>query len=32
VEAAYTILGMDADRKDWSRQDYTDALRERFRL
>jgi HEAT repeat protein len=32
VEAAYTILGMDTDREDWSRQDYTDTLRERFRV
>lgn len=30
VEAAYTLLKMDADRKDWSRQDYVNALRQRF--
>jgi len=31
IEAAYTLLGMDDDRKDWSGQDYANALRERFR-
>jgi HEAT repeat protein len=31
VEAAYTLLGMDNDRKDWSGRDYADALRQRFR-
>jgi HEAT repeat protein len=30
VEAAYTLLGMDDDRKDWSGRDYANALRERF--
>jgi HEAT repeat protein len=32
VEATYTLLGMDDDRKDWSGQDYVNALRERFRF
>jgi HEAT repeat protein len=31
VEAAYTLLGMDNDQKDWSRRDYANALRQRFR-
>jgi HEAT repeat protein len=30
VEAAYTLLGMDDDQKDWSGQDYANALRQRF--
>ena len=30
VEAAYTLLGLDGDRKDWSREDYARALRRRF--
>ena len=30
VEAAYTLLGFDKDREEWSRQDYARALRERF--
>jgi len=30
VEAAYTLLGLDQDQEEWSRQDYVNALRERF--
>lgn len=30
VEAAYTLLGFDRDREEWSRKDYARALRERF--
>jgi HEAT repeat protein len=30
VEAAYTLLGMDDDCKDWSGLDYANALRQRF--
>ena len=30
VEAAYTLLGFEKDRKDWSREDYANALRQHF--
>jgi HEAT repeat protein len=30
IEAAYTLLGLDSDRKDWNSQDYANALNERF--
>jgi HEAT repeat protein len=30
IEAAYTLLGLDSERKDWTSQDYTNALNERF--
>jgi len=30
VEAAYTLLGFNKDQKEWSREDYATALRERF--
>ncbi|MBL8216247.1 MAG: HEAT repeat domain-containing protein [Bryobacterales bacterium] len=30
IESAYTMLGMDTDRGEWSGQDYINALRERF--
>ena len=30
VEAAYTLLGLDHDRKEWSGRDYVSALRQRF--
>lgn len=30
IESAYTMLGMDIDREEWSGQDYINALRERF--
>ena len=30
IEAAYTLLGMERDREDWSRSDYVNALRLRL--
>lgn len=30
IEAAYTLLGLEADQKEWSAQDYVRALRQRF--
>jgi HEAT repeat protein len=30
IEAAYTLLGMETDRKDWSARDYAAALEQRF--
>jgi HEAT repeat protein len=30
IEAGYTLLGLDSERKDWTSQDYANALNERF--
>jgi HEAT repeats len=30
IEAAYTLLGFEAERKDWATSDYASALRQRF--
>ena len=30
IEAAYTLLDLEGDQKDWSAQDYANALRQRF--
>lgn len=30
IEAAYTLLGLESDLKDWNPQDYADALNQRF--
>jgi HEAT repeat protein len=30
IEAAFTLLGLDSDRSDWTSQDYANALNERF--
>lgn len=30
IEAAYTLLSLDSERKDWTSQDYANALNERF--
>jgi hypothetical protein len=32
VEAAYTMLGLKDDQKDWSAQDHVGALRQRFHM
>ena len=32
IEAAYTLLGLPDEEKDWSPQDYASALKERFQL
>jgi hypothetical protein len=30
IEAAYTLLDLEADQKGWSAQNYVSALRQRF--